>query len=259
MVKSIKLLIFCLFGMIFFYSSVMAEEIKIATASNFRNTMVKLIDAFPKSNNSNAKLILISASTTQLYAQIMQGADYDLFFSADQHYPSLLIDKGFAVKDTSFTYAKGSLILAGKGAEQVENEETLWQLILNQKEDFRFAIANPRFAPYGVAAEAFLSNSMKGELSLLQKISPNLVYGNNIAQSAQFLFTKNVDLALIAAAFHPDLEKAGIEVSKLGINPLIIQDAVLLSGAKESMVAKNFLEFTKSEIARKIILQDGYQ
>ena len=159
-------ILFSFFG--FGLNQVLAEELRVAVASNFYPTMKKIIDLYElKNNNSNIshKVILISGSSGRHFAQIINGAPFDIFFSADEEKPRLLEKQGKVEPDSRFTYAKGKLVLWSPMNDFVDSRGE----ILKQG-DFKFlAIANPKIAPYGKSAEETLRS-----LKLWKKIQNHL-------------------------------------------------------------------------------------
>ena len=156
------------------FTQIAADEIKVAVASNFYPAMKEIVSQYElKQSQSfeNHNIVLISGSSGKHYAQISNGAPFDIFFSADKIRPILLEKKGISETGSRFTYALGKLVLWSSLDGFVEKDERLYN------NDLRFlAIANPRIAPYGVAArEALIS------LNLWEDLQSRLVMGENIA------------------------------------------------------------------------------
>ncbi|MDH3770740.1 MAG: molybdate ABC transporter substrate-binding protein, partial [Nitrospirota bacterium] len=163
--RSLILCVACL--LMAFVVTGQAEEVRVAVASNFLSTMKILTSNFE--HNTNHRIIIISGSSGKLYAQIQHGAPFDIFFSADQQRPTLLEGTGFAVKNSRIPYALGHLTLWSPKANFIHTDG---KTALTQQSFAHLAIANPKTAPYGKAAEQTLRS-----LGLWERIKPRLVYG----------------------------------------------------------------------------------
>jgi len=251
----INCLIFCFisFVVMIFPRLSQADELRIAVASNFYSTIKVIAERFEHktvgSSGQQHKLILIPGSSGKHYAQILNGAPFDIFFSADLKHAKLLEQEGMINIGSRFTYAKGKLILWSSIDDYVDiNGEVL----INK--DYRFlAIANPKLAPYGKSAEEVLRS-----LNLWENIQNRLVRGENIAQTFQFISSGNAELGFIAYSqiknlTHP-ISGSFWEVPKKMYTP-IEQQVVLI---KDNDLARDFLTFIKSNEATSIIARSGY-
>ena len=159
---------------------VLADELKVAVASNFISTMRVIASEFE--SQTSHRLLLSSGSSGKHYAQIKHGAPFDVFFSADSSRVKRLEQEGNGVDNTRFTYAYGRLVLWGEKFEKRDGvEDQLW--FDSAK---RIAVANPRLAPYGLAAEQVLQS-----LGVYEKNKSKLVFGENINQAYQFVRSAN--------------------------------------------------------------------
>lgn len=234
-----------------FSTTVAAEEVRVAVASNFLSTMKILTSNFE--HRTNHRTIIISGSSGKLYAQIQHGAPFDVFFSADQHRPGLLEKEGTAIKGSRFPYAVGRLTLWSPKANVIQPDG---KTTLTQQSFAHLAIANPKTAPYGRAAEQTLRS-----LGLWERIKPRLVYGENIAQTFQFVSSQNAELGFVA---HSQVMSSNIRQvgSRWDVPPTlhdpVIQEAVLLHRGATNAAAQAFLEFMKTPPAQAIIRQEGY-
>jgi len=244
---------FVFFGLLMGASQAVADELKVAVASNFYPTMKLIAKHFElKTDGSSGqqhKVILIPGSSGKHYAQIINGAPFDVFFSADIDRARLLEQEGRAIAGTRFTYALGKLILWSSIDNYVDSKGE----VLNKK-DFRYlAIANPKLAPYGKSAEEALRS-----LKLWTNLKKRLVQGENIAQTFQFISTGNAKLGFVAYSqiMNPGLSIDGSfwEVPQSIYKP-IEQQAVLL---KDSYIGREFLSFVKSDESLSIIYESGY-
>ncbi len=249
-----KLKVFALiFACQFLFSTqALSNEIRIAVASNFYSTMQQIIIQFELENidtfRSN-EIDLIPGSSGKHFAQIMNGAPFDLFFSADKIRPILLEEQG-AIRDQSrFTYALGRLALWSPRNGFIDSDgEVLFD------GGFRFiALANPKIAPYGIASKETLM-SMK----LWQDMNKKIVRGENIAQTFQFVSSGNAELGFVSYSqiLDPNFNSGGSFwlVPQSLYNPIEQQAALL----RDSSLARDFIAFIKSEKALNIIKKNGY-
>ena len=228
-----------------------ADEVRVAVASNFYPAMkeIALQYELKKSKTSeNHKIVLIPGSSGRHYAQIMNGAPFDLFFSADKVRPILLEKKRISENGSRFTYALGKLVLWSSLDGFVEKEERLYH------KDLRFiAIANPKIAPYGVAAkEALIS------INLWEDMKSKLIRGENIAQTFQFVNSGNAKLGFVSYSqlMNPNYPVGGsFWMVPQSLYKPIEQQAVLL---RESLLGKDFLSFMRTDQSLKIISKFGY-
>ena len=247
--KALTLIVVCQF---FFLNEAIADEIKIAVASNFYPTMKELVTHFesitPNSDTTN-NIVLISGSSGKHYAQILNGAPFDLFFSADKLRPNMLEKEDVFNNQSRFTYALGKLALWSPFNEYVDSDG---QVLYT--DDFRFlAIANPKIAPYGVASKETLTS-----MNLWLDMGEKLVRGENIAQTFQFAKSGNAKLGFVSYS-----QILSLNSSSEGSYWLVPQDmyqpieqqAILL---KDSSLGKDFLSFIMSDEALDIIKRNGY-
>jgi molybdate transport system substrate-binding protein len=233
------------------FTQIAADEIKVAVASNFYPVMKEIVlqyDLKQSQSFENHNIVLISGSSGKHYAQILNGAPFDIFFSADKVRPILLEKKGIPETGSRFTYALGKLVLWSSLEGFVEKDERLYS------NDLRFlAIANPKIAPYGVAAREVLLS-----MNLWEELQSKLVRGENIAQTFQFVNSGNAKLGFISysqlmSSSYPVVGSFW-EVPQTLYTP-IEQQVVLL---KKSSLAKDFLSFIESDESLNIISKYGY-
>ena len=246
-----KMINFLLISIGLSFTQIAADEIKVAVASNFYPAMKEIVLQYElkqSQSSENHNIVLISGSSGKHYAQILNGAPFDIFFSADKARPILLEKKGISETGSRFTYALGRLVLWSSFDGFIEKDERLYN------NDLRFlAIANPKIAPYGVAArEALIS------LNLWEDLQSRLVRGENIAQTFQFVNSGNAKLGFISYSqlMNPSYPVVGSfwEVPQTLYTP-IEQQVVLL---KKSSLAKDFLSFIESDESLNIISKYGY-
>jgi molybdate transport system substrate-binding protein len=223
-----------------------ADQTNVAVAANFTDAANEIAKVFKEKTGHEA--ILSFGSTGQLYTQITQEAPFQVFLAADDERPAKAIEEGFAVPDSQFTYAIGTLVLWSQDPELVQGEETL------KSGDFtKIAIANPEAAPYGAAAVQTME-----ALGVYDQLEPKLVQGNNISQTLQFVETGNAELGFIALAQVARNDEGSRWVVPEDLHDTIRQDAVLLKTGEDSEAAKAFVEFLQGPEATAIIKEFGY-
>ena len=229
---------------------VVSGEIRVAVASNFSPVMKSLAERFEA--NTHHTLTLIFGSTGKHYAQIKHGAPFHAFFSADAERAKRLEEEGDAVKGSRFTYAIGHIVLWSSKADYIDANGK----VLEGTAYRHLAIANPKLAPYGKAAQEVLQ--ARGLWLSRQK---NLVRGENIGQTFQFVKSGNAELGFIAYSQikKPELFEQTVTGS-LWVVPQslytpIKQQAVLL---QDNAIAREFISFVKSEVSQSIIHKYGY-
>jgi len=213
--------------------------------------MKRIAEEFEK--GTGHKAVISAGATGKFYAQITNGAPYDVFLSADDETPVKLEKEGFAVPGTRFTYATGRLVLWSANPTLVDNKAAV--LVRN---DFnRLAIAAPKLAPYGAAAMQVLIKTSR--LNLLQ---PKLVTGGSIGQTYSMVATGNAELGFVAMSqvFEEGQLKSGSAwVVPANLHSPLRQDAVLLARGKANPAALQLLTFLKSGQARAIMNSFGYE
>jgi molybdate transport system substrate-binding protein len=231
-------------------SLVHAAEVRVAVAANFIGTLDELGKAFHA--GSGDTLVVSSGSTGKLYAQIRNGAPYDVLLAADVERPRRLEQEGLAVPGSRFTYARGQLVLWSREPGRVDADAQ----VLRSGRFRHLAIANPLTAPYGVAAMQTLEH-----LGLWEALAARLVRGEDIGQTFQFVQSGNAEIGFVALAQVRELNPAArgswwLVPAKL-YEP-IEQQAVLLTRARDNAAARAFLTFLCSVRAREIIQASGY-
>jgi molybdate transport system substrate-binding protein len=226
--------------------SARAGETNVAVAANFTDAANEIAAVFKKKTGHEA--ILSFGSTGQFYAQITQGAPFEVFLAADDERPRKAIEEGFAVAGTQFTYAIGTLVLWSQDPDLVQGEQTL------KDGDFaKIAIANPEAAPYGAAAV----QTMRA-LGVFDRLEPKIVQGNNISQTFQFVETGNAEIGFVALAQVARSAEGSRWVVPGRLHAPIRQDAVLLEKGADSEAARAFVEFLNGPEAAAIIGKFGY-
>lgn len=237
-------------GVLLTAAPTLADEIRVAVASNFSEPMQDIAAAFEKETGHTTQLSF--GATGKFYSQITNGAPFDVFLSADNTTPARLEQEGQAVTGSHFTYATGKLVLWSANASLVDDNGA----VLKKGTFSHLAIANPATAPYGAAAMSALE-----KLGLLGAIQPKLVQGENITQTYQFVSTGNAELGFLALSqVYKDgnITQGSVwYVTPSLYNPLH-QDAVLLKPGSSNTAAQALLQYLKSDTAKNIIRRYGY-
>lgn len=221
-----------------------AGEVKVAVAANLAGTLQKLALPFGKAHGHS--LSLSSASTGKLYAQIVSGAPFEVFLSADAAAPQRLEAEGHAVAGTRFTYALGQLVLWSPKLQLDDGAQ-----VLRQARFKHLAVANASTAPYGAAAMQVLER-----LQLRSQLTPLLVTGENISQTLQFVEAGGAELGFVAAS-QVIGRKGSSWAVPAALHEPIEQQAVLLNPGAANPAARALLEFLRRD-AREAIRAAGY-
>ncbi|MEG2793496.1 MAG: molybdate ABC transporter substrate-binding protein [Pseudomonas sp.] len=236
---------------VFAIGAAQADEVQVAVAANFTAPIQAIAADFEK--DTGHKLVAAYGATGQFYTQIKNGAPFEVFLSADDTTPEKLEREGDTVKGSRFTYAVGTLALwsAKDGYVDTKGE------VLKKNEYQHLSIANPKTAPYGLAATQVLE-----KLKLTEATKTKIVEGQNITQAYQFVSTGNAELGFVALS---QIYKEGKVTSgsawivPASLHDPIKQDAVILSKGKENAAAKALVEYLKGPKAAAVIKSYGYQ
>jgi molybdate transport system substrate-binding protein len=228
-----------------------ADEVQLAVAANFAAPAKHLAERFAQGSGGH-KVLISTGSTGKFYAQIKNGAPFDVLLSADAETPSRMEKEGLVVPGQRFTYALGKLVLWSPQANLVDERGE----VLRKQAFRRLSIANPRLAPYGAAAQQVME-----KLGVWSGLQERLVLGENIAQAYQFVSSGNAELGFVAYSQIRDPDRATTGSFWLVPQTLyapIQQDAALLIRAEGNQAARQFLAFLRSAPARELILAYGY-
>lgn len=236
---------FLLFTVLLLTSSMQGNNLHVAVASNFVSTLAKIVPQFEKEYQTN--VVISSGATAVLFAQIMNGAPFDVFLAADQEHPKRLQQAGRGV-DAPVTFAQGRLVLWTPGNHRVGEERI--------KNCTRIAIAQPDHAPYGRAA-----------LEVLSPAPTNLIRGANIAQAFHFVASGAVPCGFVALSQIYDFRAKGGKqtgdsdiwiVSQNRYEPLH-HAAIAVQRNVDITLSKAFIAYLRSQSARKTIVDAGYR
>jgi molybdate transport system substrate-binding protein len=231
--------------------AVHAAEVSVAVAANFTVPMQKLAVAFEQASGHKATLAF--GSTGRFYAQVKNGAPFQVLLAADDETPAKLEKEGLAVAGSRFTYATGRLVLwsADPGVVDERGE------VLKKPGTGRIAIADPRLAPYGAAAVETM-----GRLGVAQALQPRIVQGENISQAYQFVLTGNAQMGFVALSqvmVDGRIDKGSAWRVPAELHAAIKQDAVVLNAGKDNPAAAALMTFLRSDAARAVIRAHGYE
>lgn len=228
-----------------------AADVQIAVAANFAAPMQQVVAAFEKA--SGHKAVLSIGSTGKFYAQITNGAPFDVLLAADDETPARLEKDGAAVAGTRFTYATGRLVLWSARPGVVDASGA----VLTRNDFKHLAIAAPKLAPYGAAAVEVLT-----KMGLLDALQPRLVTGESIGQAFGMVSTGNAELGFVAMSqvfTGGKLQTGSAWLVPAHLHSPLRQDAVLLVRAKNNPAAQQLMIFLKSLPARAIMGSFGYE
>ena len=231
-------------------AGVHAAEVQVAVAANFTAPAQQIAGEFER--KTGHKAVLSFGATGKFYAQISNGAPFEVFLAADDTTPARLDKEGGTVAGSRFTYAVGTLVLWSAKADFVDGKGE----VLKGGKFNKLSVANPKTAPYGAAAIETLTR-----LKLLAAVQPKFVQGENISQTLQFVHTGNADLGFVALSqvFKDGKLSSGSAWIVPGeMHEPIYQDAVILAKGKDNPAAAAFLEFLKSPYAHAVIKSYGY-
>lgn len=229
-----------------------AAQVTVAVAANFTKTIEEIGEAFTQDTGHTIRFSF--GPTGKLFAQIRNGAPFDLFFAANESSPQRSIAENLAVKDSYFVYAQGVLVLYSPSLPVANNAIQ----ILKEANFRHLAIANPKTAPYGTQAEVFLN-----KVGLHNQVKSKLVNGESIAHAFQYVATKNAEIGFVAKSQVVDPASPAYkngeywEVPQSDYNP-INQAAIITKRGENNQAAKSFMQYMKSPKAIEIIQRYGY-
>lgn len=229
-------------------------KLVVAMAADLRFVEVELEQEFERLN-PGIRLEPTFGSSGELFAQMMNQAPYDVFLSADQDYPQKLVAQRVAKADSFFRYAVGHIVLWVRNDSPLQ-VETAGAEILKDPRLNKFAIANPKTAPYGRAAAAALK-----QLGLYDELQSKLVLGKNVAQTAQFAESGAADAAVIGLSLASSREFAGKGKYwrfPADTYPRMDQAGVILEHTQHAVAARKFCDFLQSPPATEIFKKYGF-
>ena len=238
-------------GAVLFVSAANAAEVQVAVAANFTAPIKDIAVEFEK--DTGHKVLAAFGPTGGLYTQVKNGAPFEVFFSADDTTPARLESEGEIVPGSRFTYAIGKLVLWSATESYVDEQGE----VLKRNEFKHLSIANPKTAPYGLAATQVMD-----KLGVSEAILPKLVEGTNITQAHQFVATGNAELGFVALSqVYKDgkITSGSAWIVPEDLYEPIRQDAVILNKGKDNPAAAALVEYLKGPKAAAVIRRYGYE
>ncbi|MBF8746929.1 molybdate ABC transporter substrate-binding protein [Pseudomonas putida] len=232
-------------------NSAWADEVQVAVAANFTAPIQAIAKDFEK--DTGHKLVAAYGATGQFYAQIKNGAPFEVFLAADDSTPAKLEAEHAIVPGSRFTYAIGTLALWSAKDGYVDDKGE----VLKKNAYQHLSIANPKAAPYGLAATQVLD-----KLGLTEATKAKIVEGQNITQAYQFVSTGNAELGFVALSqIYKDgkVQHGSAWIVPAQMHEPIRQDAVILDKGKDSAAAKALVEYLKGPKAAAVIKSFGYE
>jgi molybdate transport system substrate-binding protein len=230
------------------------STVSVAAASDLKFALDELIIAFQKQNPKIVIKVSYASSGT-LFAQLTHKAPFDIFLSADKSYPEKLLEQGLAVKGSEFIYAIGRIVIWVKQGSGLDVQKQQINIFKDPKIQ-KIAIANPKHAPYGRVAKQALEH-----YKIYDQLSSKLVFGENIAQTAQFVESGSADIGIISfsLAGASPMKEQGVywEIPQGAYTPLE-QQGVVLEWAKEKKAVFIWKSFLLSDAARDIFTRHHF-
>jgi molybdate transport system substrate-binding protein len=233
-----------------FFVAAQAGEVTVAVAANFTAPMQKIAQAFEQDTGHKATLAF--GATGKFYAQIKNGAPFSVLLAADDETPARLEKEGLAIAGTRLTYATGRLALWSKQANVVDDKGE----VLRSNSFNKLAIADPKLAPYGIAAMEVIN-----KLGVQANVVSKLVQGESIGQTYQFVSTENAQLGFVALSqisVDGRITQGSAWVVPQHLHTPLKQDAVLLNAGKDNAAAHALLKYLQGDTAKAIITRYGY-
>jgi len=230
------------------------REISVAAAADLKFAFDEVVSAYQK-ENPGIQVSVTYGSSGNFYAQLSNQAPFDLFLSADIAYPRRLIENGLALKESEFLYAVGHLVVWVPNGSSLDLNKLGMKAVADPSVK-KIAIANPKHAPYGRAAEAALK-----KFGVYDEVKDRLVLGENIAQAAQFVESGSADVGIIALslALAPAMKDRGrYWLVPLDAYPRLEQGGVILAWAKDKEATQALQAFMTSTAGRAILKQYGF-
>lgn len=229
-----------------------AGEITIAAASDLNFAFRDIVAEYRRTTGHDMKLVF--GSSGNFYAQIKNGAPFDLYFSADIGYPQKLIDEGLAVPDSLYQYATGRIVLwvpKGSSVDVAKGMDALLDPAIT-----KIAIANPKHAPYGRAAVSAMEH-----YNIYDRVKDKLVLGENISQTAQFAQSGAADIGILALslALAPTVQPLGTYwLIPQDAHPSLDQGVAIIKASKNQDGGRKFIELLRAPAAKAVMKRYGF-
>ncbi|MEO5970617.1 MAG: molybdate ABC transporter substrate-binding protein [Bdellovibrionia bacterium] len=229
-------------------------ELRIAAAADLTFVMHELVKEFNKARKDSSIHVSYGASGN-FHAQIIQHAPFDMFFSANEEYVTDLISRKLAEPKERFEYGEGRIALWVPKSSPIDLDQSGMEALLNSQIR-KIAIANPRHAPYGKAAEAAMKSA-----GIYERIKRKLVFGEDISQATQFVHTKSADIGILALGLikAPEIAEQGkFWIIPPHLYPKMVQEGVILKRVKDLNSAQNFRNYVLSQEGKRILEKYGF-
>jgi len=229
-----------------------AQELRVAGAADLKFALSDLAGQYEKL--TGAKVNVTYGSSGNFFAQLQNGAPFDLLFSADMEYPRKLEAEGLAEPETLYKYAFGRIVIWTRADANIDPAKQGWNQLLDASVQ-KIAIANPDHAPYGRAAVAVLQKA-----GIYERVKSKLVYAENISQAAQFVQSGNAQAGIVALslAVSPGMKEGKRWEIPADMHPAIEQGAIILRAANNKAQARAFLQFVKGADGRATLEKFGF-
>jgi molybdate transport system substrate-binding protein len=229
------------------------DRLRIAAASDLTAPFKELIASYEE--GSRWKIDVSFGSSGNLFAQIQNGAPYDIFLSADSSYPNKLVENGLVVEGSLTLYAVGELVVWAPASSGIDVEKLQWKA-LAQSSVHKIAIANPDHAPYGRAAVEAMQRA-----GVYDAIKDKLVLGENVSQAAQFVQSGNAEAGIIALSMArvPEMKGGKYWAIPRAMHAPLLQSGVVLKSSKQREGALAFLRFVTGPKGQSILAKYGLQ
>jgi molybdate transport system substrate-binding protein len=230
------------------------QELLVAAAADLKFAMEEMVQKFQR-DSPEISVEVTYGSSGNFYSQLVNQAPFDIYFSADVGYPRKLSEQGLALEGSDFVYAVGRIVIWAPIFSPIDVER-LGTESLRHSSVRHIAIANPKHAPYGKAAEAAMRS-----LGLYEAVREKLVYGENVAQAFQFIQSGAAELGIIALslALAPNARDQGRyrEIPQQAY-PRLEQGGVILKWARDPTAARSFRSFVLGSTGREILKRYGF-
>jgi molybdate transport system substrate-binding protein len=230
------------------------RSVSVAAAADLQFALREVVDAFGHAH-PDVKVKVTYGASGNFFSQINNGADFDLFLSADIDYPRQLVKAGLAVEGSEFTYALGHLVVWVPRDSSLDVEKRGMRALLDPRVR-KIAIANPRHAPYGRAAEAAMKS-----LGVYDQVKDRLVLGENVTQAAQFAQKGAADVGVfsLSLALAPELRGGRYGLVPLSAYPRLEQGGVVLTRARDRASAEALRAFLIGAEGRAVLKRFGFE
>jgi len=229
------------------------RTLTVAAAADLKFAMDEIVREFTKAR-PEVEVRVSYGSSGNFFSQIANGAPFDVFFSADMGYVDTLREQGLTVPGSEFVYAIGRIVLIAAPGSEIDASRGL--VVLRDKAVKKVAIANPRHAPYGRAAEAALRKAR-----LYDDVQGKLVLGENVAQAAQFVESGAADAGIVALSLarRPGAASGSVYEIPLDQYPRLEQGGAILKATKDEAAARAFRDFVLGAAGRALLSRYGFQ